>query len=86
MFTRRRPIYPLARPLGSDHPDDVFSRLLTFPNVIVTAHQGYFTAEALHEIATTTLTNVTEFEQGHPLANEIRFEPGADHVGGRRAA
>jgi len=66
--------------------DDVFSRLLTFPNVIVTAHQGYFTAEALHEIATTTLRNVTEFEEGRPLANEIRFEPGVDHVGGRRAA
>ena len=43
--------------------DDVFSRLLTFPNVIVTAHQGFFTAEALHEIATTTLANVTEFER-----------------------
>ena len=66
--------------------DDVFSRLLTFPNVIITAHQGYFTSEALHEIATTTLTNVTEFEQGRPLVNEIRFEPGVNHVGGRRAA
>ena len=66
--------------------DDVFSRLLTFPNVIVTAHQGYFTAEALHEIATTTLANVSDFESGRPLANEIRFEPGVDHVGGRRAA
>ena len=66
--------------------DDVFSRLLTFPNVLVTAHQGYFTAEALHEIATTTLRNVRDFEEGRSLANEIRFEPGTDHVGGRRAA
>ena len=66
--------------------DDVFSRLLTFPNVIVTAHQGYFTAEALHEIAATTLANVSDFEGGRPLANEVRFEPGIDHVGGRRAA
>ena len=64
--------------------DDVFSRLLTFPNVIVTAHQGYFTSEALHEIATTTLRNVSEFEAGRPLVNESAPGPGG-HVGGRRA-
>jgi D-lactate dehydrogenase len=44
--------------------DDVFMRLLTFPNVIVTAHQGFFTREALANIAETTLTNVTAFESG----------------------
>jgi len=44
--------------------DDVFMRLLTFPNVVVTAHQGFFTAEALYAIAETTLANVTAFERG----------------------
>jgi D-lactate dehydrogenase len=44
--------------------DDVFMRLLTFPNVIVTAHQGFFTREALTNIAETTLANVTAFETG----------------------
>ena len=43
--------------------DDVLARLLTFPNVLITAHQGFFTEEALSNIATTTLTNVTEFER-----------------------
>jgi D-lactate dehydrogenase len=42
--------------------DDVFSRLLTFPNVLVTAHQAFFTAEALTAIAETTIANVTAFE------------------------
>ena len=44
--------------------DDVFTRLLTFPNVIITGHQGFFTKEAIHNIAETTLNNVTAFEQG----------------------
>jgi len=44
--------------------DDVFMRLLTFPNVVVTAHQGFFTEEALRAIAETTLANVTAFERG----------------------
>jgi len=44
--------------------DDVFMRLLTFPNVVVTAHQGFFTREALANIAETTLANLTSFEQG----------------------
>lgn len=39
--------------------DDVFERLLTFPNVIVTGHQGFFTTEALQNIATTTLQNIS---------------------------
>ncbi len=38
--------------------DDVFQRLLTFPNVIITGHQGFFTEEALTEIAETTVMNV----------------------------
>ena len=44
--------------------DDVFSRLLTFPNVLVTAHQAFFTREAVTNIAETTLANATAFEQG----------------------
>ncbi len=44
--------------------DDVFSRLLTFPNVVITGHQAFFTAEALTNIAETTLENVTAFERG----------------------
>ena len=52
--------------------DDVFARLLTFPNVVVTGHQGFFTAEALTAIAETTLGAVTEFEQGRVPTNAVR--------------
>jgi D-lactate dehydrogenase len=44
--------------------DDLFCRLLTFPNVIITGHQGFFTQEAIHNIATTVLDNITHFETG----------------------
>lgn len=48
--------------------DDVFERLLMFPNVLVTGHQGFFTTEALAAIAETTIENVSTFEMtGHPL-------------------
>jgi len=56
--------------------DDVFARLLTFPNVIVTAHQAFFTHEALTAIADTTLGNVLAFERGERLVNEVRLETG----------
>jgi len=52
--------------------DDVLARLLTFPNVIVTAHQAFLTREALGSIAQVTLDNVTAFERGEPLVNEVR--------------
>jgi D-lactate dehydrogenase len=52
-------------------PDDVFARLLTFPNVIITGHQAFFTREALENIATTTIDNITKFESGEPLANRV---------------
>ena len=49
-------------------PDDVFARLLTFPNVLITGHQAFFTKEALTAIAETTIGNITAFEQtGRPL-------------------
>lgn len=51
--------------------DDVFSRLLTFPNVVVTAHQAFFTREALTAIGTTTLANISAFEQGRRSGNEL---------------
>ena len=51
--------------------DDVFARLLTFPNVIVTAHQAFFTREALTAIATTTLDNISAFEQARRSGNEL---------------
>lgn len=41
--------------------DDIFLRLQTFPNVIITGHQGFFTREALINIANTTLSNITSF-------------------------
>jgi len=44
--------------------DDVFARLLMFPNVIITGHQAFFTHNALTAIAETTLSNISEFEQG----------------------
>jgi D-lactate dehydrogenase len=52
--------------------DDVFARLLTFPNVLITGHQAFFTETALTNIAETTLGNLTAFETGQPLVNEVR--------------
>jgi D-lactate dehydrogenase len=48
-------------------PDDVFARLLIFPNIIVTGHQAFFTREALLNIAATTIDNITRFEDNQPL-------------------
>ena len=51
--------------------DDIFSRLVSFKNVLVTGHQGFFTQEALTEIANTTLLNALEVSEGKPLTNEV---------------
>ena len=51
--------------------DDVLARLLSFNNVIVTSHQAFFTKEALHNIAETTLQNIEDFPCHRPLVNEI---------------
>lgn len=53
----------------SDLPlqDDVLARLLTFPNVIVTAHQAFLTREALAAIARTTLDNISSWASGAPV-------------------
>ncbi|KAM3113199.1 2-hydroxyacid dehydrogenase [Phormidesmis sp. 146-33] len=54
--------------------DDLFERLLTFPNVLITAHQAFFTKEALQNIAETTLSNISEIEQGQTCANQVNLE------------
>ncbi len=54
--------------------DDVFARLLTFPNVLITGHQGFFTQEAMARIAETTLGNLSDFERGRKLNNAVRAE------------
>ena len=51
--------------------DDDLARLLTFPNVLLTSHQGFFTREAMHAIAETTMENVRAYMQGRPLENEV---------------
>lgn len=56
--------------------DDLFQRLLTFPNVLVTGHQAFFTETALTAIAETTLANLTAFERGDAMPNRL----GAAHI------
>lgn len=51
--------------------DDVLARLLTFPNVLITSHQGFLTHEALGNIAATTLANITAYEKGDELVNAV---------------
>lgn len=51
--------------------DDVFARLLTFPNVLITGHQAFFTDTALTQIAAVTLANLSELEQGGSCSNEV---------------
>ncbi|QDU77692.1 D-lactate dehydrogenase [Bremerella volcania] len=52
--------------------DDVFARLVTFPNVLVTGHQGFFTQNALAAIAKVTVQNLNEFAAGEELSNEVK--------------
>lgn len=51
--------------------DDVFVRLITFPNVLITAHQGFLTREACTAIAETTITNLSDFAAGTPRAENL---------------
>lgn len=57
--------------------DDVFARLTTFSNVIITGHQGFFTREALNNIAETTLSNIDEFAAQGRCGNAVQATPGA---------
>ena len=54
--------------------DDVFQRLLSFPNVIVTGHQAFLTREAISTICETTINSINEYAAGQPLSNEIMAE------------
>lgn len=54
--------------------DDTFTRLLTFPNVLITSHQAFFTQNALEEIARVTMENISQFERGEALANEVTMQ------------
>lgn len=54
--------------------DDVFARLLTFPNVVITGHQAFFTKNALEAIAETTLSNISEFEKSNSCRNKVPLE------------
>ena len=51
--------------------DDLFTRLMTFPNVLITGHQAFLTQEALINIARTTLKNIQDFEFNRKLINEV---------------
>ena len=52
--------------------DDKLALLLMMPNVIVTSHQAFFTREAVHNIALTTLQNILDFSEGKELVNEVK--------------
>jgi D-lactate dehydrogenase len=52
--------------------DDLIQRLISFPNVLITPHQGFFTEEALTQIAIITMKNIDDFEDGLTLINEVK--------------
>lgn len=54
--------------------DDVFARLLSFPNVLITGHQAFFTADAMQAIAETTIANITSFERHGRAVHVVSVE------------
>ncbi|WP_221390962.1 2-hydroxyacid dehydrogenase [Dyadobacter sp. NIV53] len=52
--------------------DDLIARLISFPNVLITSHQGFFTKEAMEQIAVTSFLNIDAFVNGEELVNQIR--------------
>jgi D-lactate dehydrogenase len=52
--------------------DDVFTRLLSFNNVLITGHQAFFTRNALEQIARATIENIAAFERNEPLVNQVK--------------
>ena len=54
--------------------DDILARLLSFNNVIITSHQGFFTKEAMYNIAKTTMDNIKNFDDGEKLVNEVCYK------------
>lgn len=59
---------------GAVLQDDVFARLLTFPNVLITGHQAFFTREALENIIRTTLANIRVVEETASSPNEVKSD------------
>ena len=53
--------------------DDLIQRLMSFPNVLITAHQAFFTEDALSQISTTTLKNIKDFHENGILENKAAF-------------
>lgn len=53
--------------------DDHFQLLQSFPNVLITAHQAFFTRNALENIANTTLSNIADFAAGRPCVNQVKL-------------
>ncbi len=64
--------------------DDVFARLMTFPNVLITGHQAFFTQEAMANIAQTTLSNISQVERGEACPNQVLPMPGELKVAAAR--
>ncbi len=54
--------------------DQILSRFLALPNVLITSHQAFLTEEALSEIAAVTLKNIDDFFAGKPTENEVRYQ------------
>jgi D-lactate dehydrogenase len=62
------------RDLSSDIiQDDLIQRLMSFPNVLITAHQAFFTEDALSQISQTTLKNIKDFHEKGKLENQAAF-------------
>ena len=59
--------------------DDVFARLLTFPNVLITGHQAFFTDEAMTAIARTTISNIDAFADG-PFTGKSAVDVASKHL------
>ncbi|HEV7379791.1 MAG TPA: 2-hydroxyacid dehydrogenase [Dyadobacter sp.] len=51
--------------------DDQIARLISFPNVLITSHQGFFTREAMEQIAVTSFGNIDAFDKGEELVNRV---------------
>ena len=65
--------------------DDVFARLLTFRNVLITGHQGFFTTDAMRNIAAVTLVNIETFERTGRPCHEVSPQTAATTGGARRS-
>lgn len=59
---------------GEIMQDENLARLMTFPNVLITSHMGFFTKEAMQSIARVTLENAYALEKGLPLVNRVEAE------------